>query len=249
MKISIITVVYNNEKTIRDAINSVLSQDYKQIEYIIIDGASNDSTVPIIKEYQNQITKFISQPDNGIYDAMNKGVSLATGDIIGILNSDDIYQDINVISDVMNVFINHEKVDLVYGDLVYVKKEDTNKIIRNWITKKYYPDFFEDGYVPPHPSLFVKAKVYKEAGLFKLDYRLAADYDFMFRIFKLYNYKSIYLNRIIVRMRLGGKTNNSLENILNGNKEIIKSWKENGLTLPKLLMIKRILKRILQFIR
>lgn len=249
MKISIITVVYNNDKTIKDAINSVLNQNYQQIEYIIIDGASKDSTVSIIKEYQSQITKFVSEPDNGLYDAMNKGVRLATGDVIGILNSDDLYQDKNVISAVMNEFIKNEKVDLVYGDLVYVKQNDTNNVIRNWRSKKYYPDFFEDGYVPPHPSLFVKAKVYQEAGLFKLDYKLAADYEFMLRIFKLYNYESTYLSRIMVRMRLGGETNKSLKNILNGNKEIIKSWKENGLSLPKLLMIKRVIKRILQYIR
>ena len=249
MKISVITVVYNNDKTIREAINSVLSQNYHEIEYIIIDGASKDNTIMIIKEYQSQITKFVSETDSGLYDAMNKGVRLATGDVIGILNSDDIYEDINVISDVMDEFKNDEKLDLVYGDLVYVKQDDTNKVIRNWRSIKYYPDFFEDGNVPPHPSLFVKTKVFKEAGLFNLDFRLAADYEFMLRIFKKHSYISKYINRVIIRMRLGGATNQSLKNIWIQNVEILKAWNYNELRLPILLMPLRLFKRLVQFVK
>lgn len=249
MKISVITVVYNNDKTIREAINSVLSQNYHEIEYIIIDGASKDNTVMIIMEYQSQITKFVSETDSGLYDAMNKGVRLATGDVIGILNSDDIYEDKNVISDVMDEFKNDEKLDLVYGDLVYVKKDDTNKVIRNWRSIKYYSDFFEDGNVPPHPSLFVKTKVFKEAGLFNLDFRLAADYEFMLRIFKKHSFISKYINRVIIRMRLGGATNQSFKNIWIQNVEILKAWNYNELRLPILLMPLRLFKRLVQFVK
>jgi glycosyltransferase len=248
MKVSVITVVYNNDKTISEAINSVLSQNYDEIEYIIIDGASRDNTLTIIKEYQSRISKFVSEPDTGLYDAMNKGVRLATGDVIGILNSDDIYQDRNVISDIMYQFNNDEKVDLVYGDLVYVKQDDTNKIVRNWRSIKYYPNFFEDGNVPPHPSLFVKTEVYKESGLFNLDFKLAADYEFMLRIFKKHSFKSKYINRIIIRMRLGGATNQSFRNIWRQNVEILRAWNTNELRVPFLLMPLRLFKRIIQFI-
>jgi len=248
MKLSVITVVYNNDKTISEAINSVLSQNYDEIEYIIIDGASRDNTLTIIKEYQSRISKFVSEPDTGLYDAMNKGVRLATGDVIGILNSDDMYQDRNVISDIMYQFNNDEKVDLVYGDLVYVKQDDTNKIVRNWRSIKYYPNFFEDGNVPPHPSLFVKTEVYKESGLFNLDFKLAADYEFMLRIFKKHSFKSKYINRIIIRMRLGGATNQSFRNIWRQNVEILRAWNTNELRVPFLLMPLRLFKRIIQFI-
>jgi len=249
MKISIITVVYNNDKTIEDAIVSVLNQNYKNIEYIIVDGASEDKTISIINSYRDNISKFITEPDKGLYDAMNKGIAQATGDIIGILNSDDLYQDRKVITDVVNEFKKHPEIDLLYGDLVYVKGEDTQKIIRNWKSKEYYHEFFEDGNVPPHPSLFIKSKVYKEAGLFNLDYKLAADYEFMFRIFKLYNFKPLHMKRLMVRMRLGGATNKSIKNILNGNKEILRAWIDNGLKVPMLLMPKRFFKRIVQFIK
>ena len=248
MKISIITVVYNNDKTIRDAINSIFSQNYQQIEYIIIDGGSKDSTVSIIKEYQNKITKFISEPDNGLYDAMNKGLRLATGDVIGILNSDDLYHDKNVISAVMNEFLINEKVDLVYGDLVYVKQDYTNIVIRNWKSKSYYKRFFENGNVPPHPSLFIKKRVYDDVGLFNLNYKLAADYELMLRIFKKHKFNSIYINKVLVKMRLGGATNQSFLNIKNQNIEILNAWKENNLKPPFYLMLFRVFKRLMQFI-
>ncbi|RYD79949.1 MAG: glycosyltransferase [Sphingobacteriales bacterium] len=248
MKISIITVVFNNEATISTAIDSVLSQTYKDIEYIIIDGKSTDGTLQIINKYSSSITKIISEPDKGIYDAMNKGVALATGEVVGILNSDDVYADENVLSNVMKEFLEHP-ADMVYGDLVYVKNSDLNQIVRVWKSESYYDRFFEDGHVPPHPSLFIKKSVYNKVGLFNQTMRLAADYEFMLRLFKLHNFKSRYINRLLVKMRLGGATNGSLKNIVNGNKEIIKAWKINKLDVPFLLMPKRVLKRLTQFIK
>lgn len=247
MKISIITVVYNNENTIEQAISSVSAQTYGDIEYIIIDGKSNDGTISILNKHRDKIDVFVSESDRGIYDAMNKGVSAATGELIGLLNSDDIYQDEHVISDVVAKFVNDPTIDIVYGDLVYVKKDDVSKVVRKWQSKPYGDNFFERGHVPPHPALFLTRKVYEKAGLFKLDFKLAADYEFMLRVFKKFNFRSIYYPRLLVRMRLGGATNQSISNVVNGNREIIRAWSVNGLKVPLLLMPLRIFKRLSQF--
>jgi glycosyltransferase involved in cell wall biosynthesis len=248
VKISIITVVYNNQKTIKDAIESVLSQNYTNIEYIIIDGNSNDGTLDVINNYASKITNIISEKDDGIYDAMNKGLKLATGDVIGILNSDDLYADNSILNEVMKHFNNDKNLDILYGDLVYVKHDNVDKIVRRWTSKPYYPNFFENGGVPPHPSLFVSSRVYHEAGYFNLKYRLAADYEFMLRIFKTFSFKIKYLPLVFVNMRLGGATNNSMNNIYKGNVEILNAWKVNGYKIPLLLIPKRIFKRLIQFI-
>ena len=242
MKISIITVCYNSEKTIKKTIESILKQDYDNKEYIIIDGGSKDNTLDIINGFSVGIDKIISEKDNGIYDAMNKGLKLATGDVIGILNSDDLYVNQNILNDVMFQFSNDPNLDILYGDLVYVKHDDINKIVRTWTSKNYYPNFFENGGVPPHPSLFVSARVYHKAGYFNLKYKLAADYEFMLRIFKTFCFKIKYLPLVFVNMRLGGATNNSLKNIYKGNLEILNSWKDNGFKIPLLLIPKRIFK-------
>lgn len=248
MKISIITVVYNNERTIKDALESVLGQSYKNIEYVIIDGKSTDNTVSIIKGYENKLGYFVSEKDNGLYDAMNKGIQAATGDIIGILNSDDLYEDFEVIADIMEQFNNDADLDILYGNLVYVKNNDTNTVVRKWNSKSYYERFFENGNVPAHPALFVKKSVYDRVGLFNLKYKLAADYELMLRMLKKYNFKIKYINRLVVKMRLGGATNQSFTNIINQNKEIIKAWKDNSLNAPFYLMPLRIFKRLIQFI-
>ena len=248
MKISIITVVYNNSKTINTAIDSVINQTYNNVEYIIIDGGSNDGTLEIINSYKDKISHIISEKDNGIYDAMNKGINLATGDLIGILNSDDLYENIYILEDVVKEFLLDNNLDILFGDLVYVKKDDTSKIVRKWHSSHYYNKFFENGNVPPHPTLFLKRKIYFEAGLFRLDFDLAADYEFMLRVFKKNSYKSKYLNKTLVRMRLGGATNKNIKNIYKGNIEILKSWISNGLKIPLFLIPKRIFKKLHQFL-
>lgn len=247
MKISIITVVYNNVSTLEDAIKSVTSQTYPNIEYIIVDGGSTDGTVDLIKKYETKISNWVSERDKGLYDAMNKGINRATGDVIGILNSDDLYEDSNLITDIAKYFEDQQDIDVLYGDLVYVKPNDVSKVIRKWKSSAYYDQYFENGNVPPHPSLFVKATVYRKAGLFNLQYKLAADYEFMLRILKKYKFKSMYINRLMVRMRLGGATNKSFKNIADGNKEILVAWKENGFKSPFKLMPIRIFKRLTQF--
>lgn len=248
MKISIITVVYNNEKTISDAINSVISQNYSNIEYIVIDGGSTDNTVNLINQHKDKLSYFVSEKDESLYDGMNKGILASTGDVIGILNSDDLYQDSNVIKEVMEQFNNNLDLDILYGNLVYVKNEDVNKVIRDWKSKSYYRHFFENGNVPPHPALFVRKRIYNEVGLFNLNYKLAADYELMLRMLRKNNFNTKYINRLIVKMRLGGATNQSFTNIVNQNDEILKAWKNNGLKPPLKLMPLRIIKRLLQFI-
>jgi glycosyltransferase involved in cell wall biosynthesis len=247
MKLTIITVVYNNIKTLEDSINSIISQTYfDKIQYIVIDGGSTDGTLELLQKYSKYIDILISEKDNGIYDAMNKGISLASGDVVGLLNSDDVYFNPEIISSVMSKFYNNN-LDILYGDLVYVKRDDINKVVRTWKSTNYYDSFFEDGNVPPHPTLFIKKHVYNIVGNFNLDFKLAADYEFMLRVFKKYNFNILYFPHIIVRMRLGGTTNKNLINILKGNFEIFDAWKHNSYIVPQGLFFKRFIKRLIQF--
>lgn len=248
MKVTLITVAYNSAQTINDTILSVRSQTYKDLEYIIIDGGSTDETVSLAKAHQDDRITVFSAPDKGIYDAMNKGVSLATGDVIGIINSDDVYEDDRVIADVVAFFKEDPSLDMLYGNLVYVKNNDLNKIVRKWRSRANYPRFFENANVPPHPTLFLKKDVYHTAGHYNINYHLAADYEFMLRVFKKFNFKAQHIERLMVKMRLGGATNKSFKNILNGNKEIIAAWKNNGFKVPLFLMPLRLVKRLIQFV-
>jgi glycosyltransferase len=238
MKVSIITVVYNNKKTIKDAIESVLNQTYKNIEYIVIDGASNDGTVEIVQSYSNKIDKFISEPDNGLYDAMNKGLKLATGNIIGILNSDDFYASNNIIEKVVNVF-NENNIDSVYGDLVYVDSNNTDKIVRYWKSIPFKKGLFRKGWHPAHPTFFVKKDVYDKYGIFNLDFKIAADYEIMLRFLEKYKISTYYIPEILVKMRIGGESNKNIKNIVRANIECYKAWKINELKPPLLLGIKK----------
>lgn len=247
MRVSIITVVYNGESTINDTIQSILGQTYKDIEYIVIDGGSNDRTLEILEKYKDQISVIVSEKDKGIYDAMNKGVNLASGEIIGILNSDDVYYDCNVIQSILVAFKENSSLDACYTDLIYVDKLDLNKVVRYWKSRKYYSNFFQDGHVPPHPTLFLKKSVYIQHGLYNIDFKVASDYEFMLRILKLQNVESNYLPFISVKMRLGGESNKSLTNIMRGNKEIFRAWKLNGVKIPFLLFPKRLFKKLIQF--
>lgn len=250
MTISIITVTYNARLTIEDTIKSVISQTvFDKVNYILIDGGSTDGTLEIVNRYAQHFAVIVSEKDNGIYDAMNKGVALATGDVVGILNADDIYAGNTVLELVLNMFVEEPSLDIIYGDLVYVKKEDITSIRRNWLSGAYYPLFFERGNVPAHPTLFLKKKVYDEAGIFDTEYKLAADYEFMLRVFKKHSFTIAYLNRCMIKMRLGGATNKSFLNIYKGNLEIFKAWKKNDLKVPITLFPLRIIKRLSQFFK
>jgi len=247
MKISIITVSYNSASTIRDTIESVLNQTYSDIEYILVDGASKDDTLSIIKSYGNKISKLISEKDNGIYDAMNKGISVATGDVIGILNSDDFYSHSNVIKNVVQIF--EKDTDAVYADLVYVSGADKNKIVRTWKAGKYEIGSFQKGWMPPHPTFFVKKSVYEKLGMFTDQLKSAADYEIMLRFIHKHQIKLSYLPEIIVHMRTGGASNISLKNRLKANREDKKAWKMNGLKPSPLTFIKKPLSKLSQFFK
>ena len=227
MKISIITVVFNNVDTLEDTILSVSSQDYRDIEYIIIDGGSTDGTLDIIKSNVDKISNWASEPDEGIYDAMNKGLGIATGDVIGILNADDIYHGQEVISCVMQKFIN-ESAEAVYGDLVYINKEKT-KIIRYWQSGIFSKNNFLWGWMPPHPSFFVKREIYEKYGPFNTSLSSAADYELMLRLIHKHRISLLYVPQILVQMRVGGKSNATLKNRLNAVREDAKAWKINEL--------------------
>lgn len=245
LKVSIITVCYNSEKTLQDTIDSVTEQAYENIEYIIIDGNSTDNTKQILEKNKNKIDVIVSEPDKGIYDAMNKGIKNASGNIIGILNSDDIFYDNQVIKNVINCFSN-DSIDAVYGNIIYFKTNNYNKIVRRWKSKKYFPRFFENGNVPPHPSLFVKKKVYDEIGMYYPNFKISSDYEFMLRAFKIHKYNPYFLNQILVKMRIGGASTKNIKNILIGNKEIYQAWKMNNLRVPRQLYIMRFMKKIRQ---
>jgi glycosyltransferase len=232
-KVSIITVCFNSAKTIEDTIKSVLSQKYKNIEYIIIDGLSTDNTLEIINKYKNEVDVIVSEKDEGLYDAINKGIDLASGEIIANLNSDDFYIDENVISDVVEKF-KKEKTDLLYTDLYYVEEEKTNKVTRYWKSGAYKKGAFYKGWMPPHPTFFVKKEIYNKYGVFNLKLTSAADYEIMLRFIHKYECTVSYLNRVTVRMRVGGVSNASLVNRIKANREDKLAWKINGLE-PKLL--------------
>ncbi|MEM2555008.1 MAG: glycosyltransferase family 2 protein [Nitrososphaerota archaeon] len=246
MKVSIVTPSLNSEKTIEETIKSVLSQTYKDIEYIIIDGGSRDRTLEIVDKYKDKISKIVSEKDKGIYDGMNKGIKLATGEIVGILNSDDLYFDEFVIENVMKIF-RENKIDCLWGDLVYFK-DDPNKFIRVWRGGNYKPGIFKTGWVPPHPTFFVKKEIYEKYGYFRLDFPVAADYELMLRFLEKYRIKGYYLPKFLVKMRAGGNAN-KLKNIIKGNLECIRAWKVNGLKMPFYTPFFRILRRIPQILK
>ena len=231
MKISIITITYNSASTIEETIKSVLNQTYQNIEYIIVDGGSSDETTQIIKTYQSKINQFISEKDNGLYDALNKGIDLATGDVIGILHSDDFYTNDAVIQNYVTTFKKNNS-DAVYSDLFYVDKLNTNKIIRKWKSGKHTPNSFLNGWMPPHPTFFVKKEIYKQLGKFNLEFKHSADYELMLRFIHKNKIKLNYLDEFTIKMRVGGQSNASLQNRIEANNEDRKAWKINGLT-PK----------------
>lgn len=246
MKVSIITVVFNGEKTIQTAIDSVAAQNYSDIEYIVIDGGSQDTTLEILNRNKYRINVLISEKDDGIYFAMNKGIQLAKGELIGILNADDFYQDRNVVSDVVEQ-IKSTFSEGVYGDLVYVDKNDTSKVIRYWKAGKYFRNDFLWGWMPPHPTVFLKKTVYEKFGLFNTKFISAADYEFLLRIMFKYHVHLDYLPRIITRMREGGKSNISFQNRIKANNEDLLAWKINGLNPYFFTTYLKPIKKIKQF--
>ncbi|NVZ21664.1 glycosyltransferase family 2 protein [Pseudomonas costantinii] len=238
MKLSIITVCYNSASTIRDTIESVFSQDYGDIEYILVDGGSKDGTQEIIKSYGDRISHFVSEPDKGIYDAMNKGVALATGDVIGILNSDDFYESSNSISSVVKAFERRPESDAIFGDVVFVNAPDLQKVTRFYRGNRFIPWKLRFGWMPPHPATFIRKSAYQKVGSYALKYKISADYEFFIRFFLVHRLKYAYINKVLVRMRSGGASTAGLKSSLKLNLEIVDACRTHGIytNIPMLLL-------------
>ncbi len=228
MKISLLTVSFNSAATIGHTIESIRSQDYKNIEYIIVDGDSKDGTVEIVKSHEAIISKWISEPDHGIYDAMNKAIRLATGDVVGIINSDDFYASPQILSSVADAF-SDPSVDAVFGDLVVVDPQNLRKVVRRYSSARWNPEKFAWGFMPAHPTFFVRKKFYDEIGVFKTDYHIAADYELLIRFLFVHRLRYRYLPLTMVHMRRGGVSSRGLMSNIILNREILRACKENGI--------------------
>jgi glycosyltransferase involved in cell wall biosynthesis len=248
MKVSIVTVVYNGESTIASALESIKAQDHHDIEYIVIDGASKDRTVEIVKSYGDLVTTLISEPDKGLYDAMNKGIANATGDIVGILNSDDLYASNDVISSVV-AQLESSKADSLIGDLVYVKPDQIDKVVRFYSSKNFKLQRFEVGDMPPHPTFFARRELYEKHGNFNTHYRVVADFDLMLRF--LYKEKAsyVYLPKTMVKMRTGGLSDSGLKSKMRLNREILHSLRSHGMKASMLKIYSKYFQKIWQLVR
>ena len=228
MKVSIITVAYNSRSTIKDTIDSVLKQTYGNIEYIIVDGASTDDTAGIVKSYGKNIDVFISEPDKGLYDAINKGILAATGDVIGILNSDDFFASPFIIERIVLHFKN-PNLDALFADVAFVSPVNLGKIVRLYSSKKFTPQKFAKGFMPAHPSFYVKRSMYLQYGLYKTNFKIAADYELLIRLLYTHKIKAVYINEVFVYMRTGGVSNKNFYSIYLLNREIVKACRENNI--------------------
>lgn len=246
--ISLITVVRNNPQ-VAQAVASGLDQAYAgRIESIVIDGASTDGTLAALASLRGRIAHLVSEPDKGIYDAMNKGLGLATGDLVGLLNADDLYQDAQVFSRIARAF-EDPAVEVCYGDLVYVRSEDPSKVLRYWRSGPPRPEAFQWGWMPPHPTLFVRRSVYDRLGLFDTRYCIAADYEFMLRILLKHRLKAAYLPEVLVRMRVGGASNGSLKGIIRANAECRRAFRDLGLPCTPLFTPAKLARHAVQLLR
>lgn len=245
-KISIITVCYNSIATIEDTIRSVIDQSYKNIEYIIIDGGSTDGTLDVINRYDSHVDKCISESDKGIFDAMNKGVEMATGDVVGLINSDDIFNSNQSLEKVMKIFNSSPELDSLYADLYYVSQKNINNIVRYWVTGKQKP--FIRGWHPAHPAFYVKKDIYNKRGLYNVDLSLAADFEIMLRFIEKFQISTYYLEEPLVKMRLGGASNNSLRGFIKQNIQCIKAFKLNNLPVNTFMYpFNRLVPKLFQF--
>jgi len=247
MKVSIITVCFNSADTIEDTIRSVLSQNYNDIEYIVVDGKSTDGTLDILTRYQSQISKCISEPDNGIYEAMNKGIKLSTGDIIATLNADDVYADETIVGRMVE-FMQSNGLDAGYGDIVYIDQNNTDHITRFWKPCEYKRGAFYYGWVIPHPAFFCRKQVFERFGYFNDKLQIAADFELMLRFIEKHRIKVGYLPEVIVKMRTAGKAN-VLRGIIRGNWEIVRSFRLNNLRLSPWFFIVKPITKISQLFR
>lgn len=246
MKVSVITVCFNSGKTIAETIRSVAEQSWKEIEHIVVDGGSVDGTQSVVAATPGRVARFVSEPDRGIYDAMNKGLLLATGDIVGFLNSDDVYASEDTVADIVKAF-EATGAEACYGDIVFVSNQNTDAVVRYWRAGDYSPERLHSGWMPPHPTFYVRREVYAKHGGFNLDYRLQSDFDMAVRLLSGGHVRLHYIPRILVRMRMGGASNASIGNVLRGNLEAYRSAKQHGLPVGPFFPVRKILSRLPQF--
>ena len=245
MKISIITVCFNSAKTLEDTFKSVKSQTYQDIEYIVVDGGSKDETIEIIKKYEKIISSWISESDKGLYDAINKGIEKASGDFIGILNSDDVFYSNNTIQDLINFLEQQKDVDAIIGDIVQVKN---NKIIRKYSSKNWTPNKLRLGFMPPHPSIFIKKSVYNKLGLYKLGYKIAADYELIIRYFLKNKINFKYSGIITTKMLVGGASSSGASSYKIITNEVQRAFNENDLNYSKFRVKYRVIWKLMDYI-
>ena len=252
MKVSIITASFNSASTIVDTIRSVLAQTYPDIEYWVIDGGSSDRTLEIVREYESQFKgrlHYVSEKDRGIYDAMNKGIGKSTGEVVGILNSDDYFTDAYVVENVVRVLNNNKTLDAVYGDIHFIRDGEPDKVVRYYSSASFHPWKLRFGFMPAHPSFYVRRKIYEENGLYALDYKIAADYDMMVRLFHKVRIRAQYLKQDFVTMRVGGMSTKNVRNRLLINKEDVKACRRYGLYTNLFFISLKYFFKIFEFLR
>lgn len=248
MKVSIITTTYNSASTIRDTLESVNAQTYPEIEHIIVDGKSKDNTLDLVKQYGKRISKIISEPDNGIYDAMNKGIRAATGDVIGILNSDDFYANNSIIEKIVDT-IECTKCDSLFGNLDFVSAKNPTKIIRHWKSSPFTQGSFIKGWHPPHPTFFVRREIYDKYGGFDTAFEVSADFELMLRFLEQHKISTYFLDETIVKMRYGGESTGSIKKIISGNRNILKAFEKNGIKVSPFYTINRFANKAIQYLK
>jgi glycosyltransferase involved in cell wall biosynthesis len=247
-KVSIITACFNSEATIRDTIDSVLGQDYPCIEYIIVDGASKDGTLGIVKGYGDKINIVISEPDKGIYDAMNKGIRAASGDVIGMLNSDDFYIDDSAVTQLINC-MEGAGTDTVYADLVMVDRKNTERVLRYYDSSTFRLERLRYGWMPAHPTFIVKRELYETYGGFSLDYSIAADFEMVVRLLYVAGASCAYLPAVVIKMRVGGASTRGLKSSWGLNREIVRACRANGLKTSLLRVLLKVPGKLLGYLR
>ena len=248
MKCSIVIPSFNSQEFIAYTIESVLFQKYRNIELIIVDGGSRDDTIKIIKSYGQKITKFISEPDRGVFDALNKGIKIASGDVIGWLGSDDFYIDDSVVDIAMKTIVN-KNVEMCWGDLIYVDRKNPNRIVRFWKSSEYKEGKFKKGWQLPHFASFIKKDVLEKYGGFNLDFPIAADYELMLRLLEKHKVKSYYIPKALVKMRTGGQSNKNITNIIKANIECYQAWRTNGLEINPLIFFLKPASKVIQYFK
>lgn len=247
MKISIVTVCFNAATTIADTLESVARQTHPDVEHIVIDGASSDGTMDIVQRHKGRLARIVSEPDRGIYDAMNKGLALASGEVVAFLNADDFYASDEILERVARE-MEDSALDACYADLIYVGKEDPNRVVRYWKSRPYATGLCLKGWMPAHPTFFVRKRVLEQHGGFDLAFRLQADFDLMVRLFELHHIRTRYIPEIWVRMRMGGASNQSVGNVWSGNLEAWQACRKNGFAVSPLFIVRKIASRIPQFL-